>query len=132
MFEIKTLREIEKFEKSKKISSGFANYLKDYLEQLKVSLENHVPIEDFSLEDYGHFVILKNHEDCRKVPELSLEDEEDGLLAITAEFVNEIFIDGTEKYYLIGVLCNNEFMLLVYLPLPCPPEISEYLKEFIV
>lgn len=134
MIKIKTLNDIKTLKKSMLLSVNFLEYLEKYFSDLHHSLGGGIQLDKFSLETHGYLVVLQPDVDnVRDLSDVGLNPEDNGLLGTLPEFVNLIKLCNKEEYFEVGVLFNNEFMMMFYYPriFTKDPEVTEFLNEYL-
>lgn len=113
MKEIKTLADLGRVKKDDNLSGEYLGYIEEYFHLLVESLSDGIPPEDFSLEKHGYIVILEAGDDLRDLEEIGLNPAARGLLGSHPEFI-ERYECGGFAYYRIGILYDNEYMMILF------------------
>lgn len=132
MIQINTLKDIEL---SKDLSKDFKEHLIGYIIELNKNIDNETPKDEFSLEEYGPIIILEpERDDCRNLSDVGLNEEEEGILGVTPEYMNVVDLNKNEGYFQFLVLCNNEYGNVFYFPkhFKGDTEITDFLKSYVV
>jgi len=111
---IKKLSDIERLRVRKLVDKNLLNHLETYFRELHGSLGNGDALEKFSLEEHGYIVILESGDDARGLADVGLNPEEGGILGSCPEWVEVKTLDDGTNLYQIGVLYNNEYMMIFY------------------
>ena len=129
MVEIRTLADILGLEAEKEISKEFSDHLKVYFEELRLALDEEIPINLFSLARHGYIVILGDVADWKMIPELDLVEVED-IFELIPEFTKKIALANGETYFQTGILCGNDYMLIVYFKEGLHKKIEDFLMQY--
>ncbi len=109
---IKALKDIQLLKKAKSLDQPYLDYLENQFFTLYFSLANNQPIQEFSLAEHGFLVVLEAGDNVRDLQEVGLNPEDRGLLCGSHEYVNIDTLCNGIRVYNIGILCNNEYMMV--------------------
>lgn len=130
MYSIKTLDDIRKLSESNKAPNSLVYHLEVYFKQLIENLIDDEPEVEFNLEPYGYIIILEPEDDVRNLENVGLNPQDSGLLGSYPEFVNLVQLEDISLYQ-IGVLYDNEYMQIFYVPVGMfDEEIETFLREY--
>ena len=105
LVKINTLADI--FRINDDVDVAFKKHLVEYFGELRDSLAPDDRIDTFTLEAFGPIVIVDHADDYDMLGEIGIAD----ILETEPEWV-ELKEEG---FYQAGILCNNEYMLILYL-----------------
>lgn len=89
------------------VNVAFKKHLVEYFGELRDSLSPEEKIDNFTLEEHGLIVIFDNVDDYDNLDEVGISDIQD----VSPEWIE--LKDG--GFYQAAILCNNEYMLILYL-----------------
>lgn len=116
MYIIKTKLDIDVLRNANVIQKQYMDIIEsNFILQYKILKEyNEITLEDFSLNNDGEIALLEKGDNLRNLQVLGL-DPNGGLLCTIPESVKGIIIE--EKIlFEIMILCNNQYVLYVYVP----------------
>ena len=123
---IKTMRDLCQLRGAMK--SALLSHLTEYLEALRESLEPDTAMEQFSLARHGYIVILEASDDVRDLREVGMRPEQKGLLGSWPEWVELVTLEDGSTIYRIGIMYDNDFMMLFY---SSPGQFDEQVEEWL-
>lgn len=127
---IKTMKDIEIMIEEQGLVQALLHHLQTYFLELHQSIEPDTDLNKFSLEDHGYLVILEAGDDVRNLHDVGLNPEDEGLLGTYPEWVDRRKLENETEIYQIGILYNNEYMMIFYSYLNTfDKEVEEWLKE---
>ncbi|OPY55798.1 MAG: hypothetical protein A4E55_02386 [Pelotomaculum sp. PtaU1.Bin035] len=111
---VKVLADIQMLRSSQALTEPLLDHLEEYFGELHSALGDGEPLQEFSLEEHGYFVILEPGDDARDLSEVGLNPQDGGLLGTGPEWVEVKNLHGGLRYYQAAVLYDNEFMMIFY------------------
>ena len=116
MYIIKTKQDIDVLIKANVIQKQYMDIIENnFKHQYEVLKEDDkITLEEFSLNNDGEIVVLEKGDNLRNLQAIGL-DPKAGLLSSTPESIKRIIIEERILFEII-ILCNNQYVLYIYVP----------------
>ena len=122
---VKTLEDVEKIRRSCTVWEALLERVEMAFRSLHGALGGDVLIQDFSLEHHGPIGIWEQGDKDLSVLGLqgTLEDS-------WPEFITRVQLPAGNTYYRVGLLLDNDFMIVLYIPAEAAsPKLLSWLEE---
>lgn len=110
---IKTRQDLKALEEANALPESLLKYFQDEFQMFQEALCGLVD-QTFDLYVHGYIVLLEPGDNVRDLREVGLNWVDRGLLGSLPEYVHRMTLDDGTEVYRIGVLYDNDFMMLFY------------------
>lgn len=110
---IKTRQDLKALEEANALPESLLKYFQDEFQMFQEALSGLVD-QTFDLYVHGYIVLLEPGDNVRDLREVGLNWVDRGLLGSLPEYVHRMTLDDGTEVYRIGVLYDNDFMMLFY------------------
>ena len=122
---VKTLEDVEKIRQSGTVGEELLERVEMAFRSLHVALGGDALIQDFSLEHHGPIGIWEKGD-----KNLSALGVQGTLEDSWPEFVTRVALPSGTTYYRVGLLLDNDFMIVLYIPAEAAdPKLLSWLEE---
>jgi hypothetical protein len=124
MHVIKSYRDLQELKKDEAVSSALITYTESMFTSLCQSLGDGQAVQEFTLDTHGPIGILQPGQTNLKP--IGLEQE---LIETWPEFVEKIILSDGQTLFSVGILIDNDYVVLLYLlAKDASPSILEWLE----
>lgn len=110
---IKTEQDLKDLERANALPEALLTYFRKEFRMFQEALNGLVD-QTFDLYEHGYIVLLEPGDNVRDLREVGLNWVDRGLLGSLPEYVHRMTLDDGTEVYRIGVLYDNDFMMLFY------------------
>lgn len=110
---IKTEQDLKTLEEADALPESLLKYFQNEFQMFREALSALVD-QTFDLYEHGYIVLLEPGDNVRDLREVGLNWVDRGLLGSLPEYVHRMKLEDGTEVYRIGILYDNDFMMLFY------------------